>query len=690
MKFLSSCEIIRKQGKDMELLAPAGSREAVIAAIEAGADAVYAGLQEFNARRNAKNLSLHDIRVLSDYIHGKKKKLYLTLNILIKESELSSLFEILDGLARLPVDGLIIQDLGLALMTRKYFPHIPLHASTQMAIHTIHGVRFLEKAGFSRVILARELSIEEIALLRGRTAIDLEVFAHGALCYSLSGLCLASSAIGGHSGNRGLCTQPCRRPVNTRNSRGYYFSTLDLQAIQCLSRLKKAGVKTVKLEGRMKSVDYITTVVKAYRSALDSLNSTADHRGHEVFEDFSRKKTMYYLLGMKGELVNPGQPGVSGLLAGTVEDACEGKAVVRLSRKINMGDRLRLLDENDRDTVMVNTRTPDPVSRDSVEFSDRCEISCDLQVKKGSLLYIAGTSPPDDSHTRKILDELYGNYRGEKPRTSVKKWESLATSFSLPRGKKNSPGPSIRCDDFKWFSIIDTAQVDDIIVPLEMLDSIDSKGYRALKSLKPRIIVDLPLFTAPADEDAIKKAIDHHLKQGFGRWMAENPGHLELMGTGIPELTGGPFLYSMNSASLFFLACHGIKKTIPPLEDEYINMRAVLKKGAQRKTALFSFIPCFITRASTTSFFEEGEWINSSGREYYVKRKKDLTFIVDRKPYAIFQHRERLMKAGNCEFLIDLSFATPSMDMWKLLQRCFRDGTAYPGSHRFNFKRGLK
>ncbi len=189
----------------MELLAPAGSFESFFAALENGADAVFCGLKSFSARAKAKNFSMEEMGLLSGYAHSRGKKIYATLNTLIQEAELPAIVDGLAGLSQMQIDGLIIQDVGLYRLAHTHFPDIPLHSSTQMAIHNVAGVQMLERMGFARVVLARELSLEEIAFISRNSQIELEHFIHGALCYSISGHCLFSSSIDGRSGNRGRC-----------------------------------------------------------------------------------------------------------------------------------------------------------------------------------------------------------------------------------------------------------------------------------------------------------------------------------------------------------------------------------------------------------------------------------------------------------------------------------------------------
>jgi putative protease len=289
--------------KPVELLAPAGSPEALDAAIGEGADAVYLGLKNFNARMRSANFAYSQFEGALKVMHRMGRKLYVTVNTVFEQREADRLYQLLKYLAALGPDGLIVQDFGVAAMARENFPSLKLHASTQMNIAGARGANALSRYGFSRVVLARELSLAELRDCRANTNMELEVFIHGALCISASGLCLFSSYLGGKSANRGMCTQACRRYYHRDDEGGYYFSPADLQLLERVPDIANAGVSSFKIEGRMKSAEYVGTVVSAYRLVLDAL--AADEGEEEVREkiqqglgilrnDFARTKTRFY------------------------------------------------------------------------------------------------------------------------------------------------------------------------------------------------------------------------------------------------------------------------------------------------------------------------------------------------------------------------------------------------------------
>ncbi len=266
-----------------ELLSPAGDAECLRAAALAGADAVYIGERNFSARKGAKNFTWDEIAEASAFCRERGVKLYLALNTLIRYGEEKSAAEAVALAAKNGVDALIIQDLGLMKIASEVCPSLPLHASTQLAAHTAGDVRTLMKLGFSRVVLSRELSRDEIAKIYAETGCEIEAFAHGALCVCFSGRCLMSSFIGGRSGNRGSCAQPCRKLYSAEGKNGFFLSPRDLCLVKRLEDMKKAGVVSFKIEGRMKSPEYVALVTSIYRRALDGEPLTegdmADLRG---------------------------------------------------------------------------------------------------------------------------------------------------------------------------------------------------------------------------------------------------------------------------------------------------------------------------------------------------------------------------------------------------------------------------
>lgn len=265
------------RNKDFELLAPAGNLEIFKGVIESGADAVYVGGSMFGARAYANNFTEEELLEAIDFAHLRGVKVYLTVNTLIKNSEFSKLYDYLLPYYKRGLDAVIVQDLGVAKAIHEYFPSMEIHTSTQMTVTGADGVRFLSQFGVTRVVMAREVSLAEMKRIHEETGMELEAFVHGALCYSYSGQCLFSSILGGRSGNRGRCAQPCRLPYTVEEKKDEYILSLkDMCGIKALDKLHDAGVYSLKIEGRMKQLEYACGVVKYYRSYIDSMKPVSD------------------------------------------------------------------------------------------------------------------------------------------------------------------------------------------------------------------------------------------------------------------------------------------------------------------------------------------------------------------------------------------------------------------------------
>ena len=326
----------------MEVLSPAGSARAFKAALLAGADAIYVGGKRFGARRLAKNLTEAELHGAIALAHDRGTRVYVTVNTLVKERELSDVLSYLETLRTMEVDAVIVQDRGLVRMNREKVG-IPMHASTQMGIHTVEGAQWAKENGLERIILARELSLEQVSRIARSVDIGVEVFVHGALCYSVSGQCLFSSMVGGRSGNRGLCAQPCRKLYRLGEQSGYLLSTADLFCLDALPALKEAGVKAVKIEGRMRSPQYVYYTTKAYAAASRRLDDgqrplLTEREKELVLVAFSRGFTGGHLLGQ--DVMGRRSPEPRGVPLGPAE--VESRRLKLLNASVSPGDGLSL------------------------------------------------------------------------------------------------------------------------------------------------------------------------------------------------------------------------------------------------------------------------------------------------------------------------------------------------------------
>ena len=365
----------------IELLSPAGDFECLKAAVQNGANCIYFGANLFSARAYANNFDDDELAKAIEYCKIRGVKTNLTLNILIKDNELESAFNVAKKAYESGIDAIIVQDLGLAKMLIKNFPDLPIHASTQMSVHNLQGVLELQELGFSRVVLSRELSIEEIEYICENSNIEIECFIHGALCISYSGQCLFSSMIGGRSGNRGKCAQSCRLPYElienekTTLDKGYLLSPRDLCSLDYLPRLINCGVKSLKVEGRMKSPEYVATVTRIYRKYINLAKSNKPYKINEqdrkdLMQVFNRGNFSSGHLNPHANknLIFSEKPNNMGLFLGHVAkyNPSKGLITLNLNEPIEIGDTIALEKETGTYTISelmtknTNIKTANP------------------------------------------------------------------------------------------------------------------------------------------------------------------------------------------------------------------------------------------------------------------------------------------------------------------------------------------
>ena len=354
--------------KKVELLAPAGNMENLKYAVMAGCDAVYLGLKKFGARAFSSNFSDSEFIEAVNYCHLYGVKVYVTLNTIIYDYEVEDFLKTVDFIHKNNVDAVLIQDLGMLDLVRKTYPNLEVHASTQMHIHNLDGVKVLEKLGIKRAVLARETSIDTIKYIKENSNIELEVFVHGALCVSYSGECLMSKFIGGRSGNRGECAGACRLSYdvvddnnNILNKNKYPISTKDLNTIYYIDKLIESGVASLKIEGRMKSKEYVYMVVKLYRDTIDNYYKTGRVIVNEddlikLKKIFNREYTKGFLFNINNnELINSYRPNHMGVNVGKVLNYKNGYATILLTDHVSIGSGLRVLSKNNKDVgILVN------------------------------------------------------------------------------------------------------------------------------------------------------------------------------------------------------------------------------------------------------------------------------------------------------------------------------------------------
>lgn len=384
--------------KKPELLAPAGNMAAALAAFDAGADAVYAGLAKFNARERGENFTPESMAQLIAYAHRLGRKVYLAVNTIVKETELAELAELLGLLRNLEPDALIVQDLGVVEMVKRYFPELPLHASTQMGFHNSAGVLLAEAMGFERVILERQITLEELREIRRKTKIELEVFVHGALCCSLSGQCLFSSFLGGSSGNRGKCRQPCRRRYYAAEGNGFFCSPHDLAAPERIRELAELGISSFKIEGRLRQPDYVSLVTGCYRTMIDEEKPDLGDVRRRLGKACGRKwSDGFFTSESAASLIEHRSMGAAGLLIGQVETLRDNGFGFTARKRLHVGDRIRMQDPSSEEgpSLTVTRLFVEGQSAAKVSPGETAFICCDKPVAPKSLIFKIGESFAD-------------------------------------------------------------------------------------------------------------------------------------------------------------------------------------------------------------------------------------------------------------------------------------------------------
>jgi U32 family peptidase len=681
-----------------ELLAPAGKPETFFAALAAGADAVYLGLDRFNARLKSENFSLKDLSRLIPYAHERGKKVFVAMNTLIKQAELPEAVSLVSGLAALGADGLIAADWGLIALVRDRFPDFRLHASTQLGIHNSAGTALAERLGFRRVILARELSHEELALVRARTAIELEVFVHGALCYSLSGFCLASSFIGGASGNRGLCTQVCRRGFFRGADREVpFFSPRDLELLDAVPGLFSLKINAFKIEGRLKGGAYVRTVVSAYRRAIDDPASIPDLK-RELARDYGRKKTSFFFratAGTKNEgiIQDPAEPAAVGMLVGEVREAHDRRVVVTIkepkadtpenaaAERIGAGDSIRFQPrdgyEGKRYTAAAAT-----AAHGQVEIVFHTPVSA----HPGDQAFLADRPDPAAHEPRRL-----------PPPRPYKAWPlPKAIAAVLASGPRRAPGAvksslHLVIDHPDWLAPAAATEAERIVFRLPEPDPVAAENlFGPLdQALKKRLVAGLPVFIPETDMDRWRQTIRAALNIGVTRFACGNAGSLFGL---FPDRTSGigryaePSVNAINAPGRGLLRTLGAELVTGSWEDDFPNLR----NGSALPPAvlMYGLVPLFVSRVDP-GVPDRTKLSDRNRNAFIAVRQGRLFYLLSRDPLCLFQKKEKLAAIGVRDFIIDLSFQRPDAKLLAGVLAAFKECRRLLPSTLFNFKREL-
>jgi putative protease len=662
-----------------ELLAPAGSIEAFHAAINAGADAIYCGLEDFNARLRAKNFSIKTLSHLIPLAHEKDVKVYITLNTIIKNSETEQALHTLYQLYQLHVDAVIIADIGLVHLSREYFPNLVLHGSTQMTIHNTPGIQAATRLGLKRVVLSRELTASEISGISKQSPIELEVFIHGALCYSISGLCLASSFFGGSSGNRGRCTQVCRRKFTYNKTDAYSFSPDDLCAAEFITSLADNHVASLKIEGRMKSAEYVHKVVTTYRKLLDTATdiSTAQQ---ELSTDFGRPKTSFFLKGKDQRgLIKASRPSGTGMYIGEVIE-CDMKSVtINSTTLLKSGDRIRIHPVSGFDGISATIKTCE-----KSKHGITCIVNSDVACSKGDVVYHTGTNkgysaPKDFASTG---ENLHIHQFFKNARSIVQKQSTTNNHSSGSRAKL-----WCKIDNIGWMEPLRSSPCQHLLAALDCteLEKLLS-NESLLKPWRSRLVPCLPPFISPENLRNWNALIIESQKEGITTWCCGNIGQTMLFHNKC-TLIADSFIPVLNNFAWDTLKKVGFSMFTYSLEDEYLNLRNHIHSDGI--VCLYSHVPLFVSR------IRPAVRLNTTTTDPFQNRlrsyvKNDLYYTITEKPLCLTGKKNKLSEEGISHFSIDLSGMKPNQEkLWEILSY-YKESAKIPDSTLFNFKAGLK
>ncbi len=477
---------------DIELLAPAGGMCRLKTAVQSGADAVYLGGARFGARQSADNFSEEELKEAVQYCHLYGVDVHVTVNTLVKQKELKDLEEYIKFLSGIDVDAILVQDMGVAEIIKKVCPQMPLHASTQMTVTSIEGVKYLEKMGFSRVVLSRELSFEEIKAICKEAKAEIEVFVHGAICMSYSGQCLMSSILGGRSGNRGRCAQPCRLPYtlcakNKKEKSAHILSPKDMALIDELEKLKSIGVKSLKIEGRLKSAEYVSAVVGIYRKYIDNTKSVAKEDKKELKDAFSRGFTDGYFKNQLGaDMMSHNDPSnaqknyfTKDALSRVNTDTYIRKIPVKISAHMSVGEPLvvTVSDEQNNYATAISDEVAQIAQRDNTErYTKQIQKLGQTPFVADELeLFIDGAamSIAEINKTRRMACELLVNERVKRDKKHISSYE-----YQSETRRKREPGICAQVETKEQLMALIECGVGKITMPAHLICEAKSMGYK--------------------------------------------------------------------------------------------------------------------------------------------------------------------------------------------------------------------
>ena len=668
----------------IELLAPSGNIDSFMAAVSAGADAVYVGLKDFSARAKAKNFSYKQLNEICSYAHQKDVKVFVAVNTLVKNCETINLLKSLEQISLAEADAIIVQDLGVAYLSKKYFPNIKLHASTQLTIHNSYGAIQAQKMGFERAVLARELSFNEIKTIKNKSDIEIEIFCHGALCLCVSGLCLFSSFIGGYSGNRGHCTQPCRRLWKVDDKTGYYLSPKDFQLADYIKQIKEIGITSLKIEGRLKSADYVSKTVKAYRLLIDSEDKNYEQSLKQAKEilsfDYARQKTTFNFNIKSENIFEPQKSKNIGLYLGTIESKTSNDFVLNTKQNLFLGDTLRIVDtKRDKSYVLKIENLLKEQSFYKINFKD-------LYIDNGFEVY-------------KIADGEQGKYRGmdiwkdrndnidNNEQTKIIKNKTFNLLTFKPFNKVTLPGLFIRINNIKWIPLLTNINMA-LIIKLSKENILSVKNFISQKNIKD-LYFELPPYIEEQDIKLYEKFVSCVTDRQYNNFFINNISQLYIFKGKKVLLHAGQYLYMLNKYSAQFLSEYQINDFVSSWEDDLSNIRDLSKSLKNNLIVFLSGFPEIVI--SKMKFVKEiqNKNIKSDKDEFKVISYTD-NVIIPKYPINLFTYKNNLINIGIKSFGIDLSYVEPNINYLTQIIKAFNNNVYVSSQNKFNFEKKLK
>ncbi|MEE0132721.1 MAG: peptidase U32 family protein [Treponema sp.] len=696
-----------------ELLAPAGNVEALDAAIGEGADAVYLGLKSFNARSRSTNFAWNQFEAAVQSVHRQGKKIFVTVNTVSEEREMERLYRFLAYLEKIGPDAIIVQDFGVIRMVQEFFPKLTVHSSTQMNVASAKAVNLLSKQGVSRVVLARELGLDEIKHIRQNTSAELEVFVHGALCVSESGLCLFSSYLGGKSANRGMCTQACRRIYTAEGSdnleQGYFFSPGDLQLVEKIPDLVMAGVDSFKIEGRMKSAEYVGSVTAAYRYVLDHWQEDkkgAIATGQRILStDFARAKTSFWYDFKSTEeekvaenVLNPHQAGGTGIYLGTIDKMRtvksqqeEGEeptpAVVMATLRggsydPDPGDSIRLHRKDDTGRSSYKVKIVEQ------EGNNRW-IDIPEGFTSGDPVYLLQTKSMSKRYKHVLPDNL--------------------SPFRRQPGNQELPIldlTPVAKGELSYFPeglYVQVSTVKDLFAvqgesPVRVILELNSETKRdllekkvVLPFSKKQVFISLDPFCAASQEDDLALTLDTLVEMGYKGWVVNNLAHIGMLKGKGTNLIAGPYLYTFNRWAASWLENQDIGAFISPLENSRKNLEATFESHLRSRilVPVFAYPALFRMRFKLPDSYDFTFFSDKEGMTFKALSTPDGSFVMPENPFSIVDKVQVLKSAGFNRYLIDMSKTHVQKKHFKQIVAAMLKKQVLPETSNFNWKDGF-